>query len=383
MRRLAIFALLFCFVPQAQSGEVGFEEEFALSQNRAEALKKLVPGTDDYYYYHCLHAQNEKRLADAEKLIPLWIQRSGGSETPRIREIRLRSILLGYDADPAKAYAALREWMGLAYGHQREIMGEEPGFPTALNPASIAWEALKARALANHSDLGGFTNRALERLAGEGLDGQRRRHLLQRMERPDVSNLVDLVLADLDFEYSGGFGTIPIHAKMLQSQLDELLKRRPALKDDANFVTTYLVRLQPGPDEDWRHDEAARERTLDRLWAFVSPLAPAFNSLKAHILYQRLAHDRAKGVYDKERFLAYLTLPRQMGYMEPKYLQQRQHREHPVDLSAQYGASSPFPPVGNDEPLVRDFLAHFFLAEDDYKPYARLVRSDYLKPLFA
>ncbi len=33
-------------------GEIGYVEEFALAKDRAEALKQLIPGTDDYYYYH-------------------------------------------------------------------------------------------------------------------------------------------------------------------------------------------------------------------------------------------------------------------------------------------------------------------------------------------
>ena len=37
---------------------------------------------------------------------------------------------------------------------------------------------------------------------------------------------------------------------------------------------------------------------LDRLWAFVSTLEPVHNSLKAHVLYNRLVLDRSQGTYD-------------------------------------------------------------------------------------
>ena len=40
---------------------------------------------------------------------------------------------------------------------------------------------------------------------------------------------------------------------------------------------------------------AAREAYLEQAWAFVKDLEPVFNSLKAHILYQRLEHDRSVG----------------------------------------------------------------------------------------
>jgi len=38
--------------------EIGYIETFSLADDREAALKELVPGTDDYYYYHALHAQN-------------------------------------------------------------------------------------------------------------------------------------------------------------------------------------------------------------------------------------------------------------------------------------------------------------------------------------
>jgi hypothetical protein len=38
--------------------EIGYVETFSLADDRAAALKELVPGTDDFYYYRALHAQN-------------------------------------------------------------------------------------------------------------------------------------------------------------------------------------------------------------------------------------------------------------------------------------------------------------------------------------
>ena len=40
-------------------------------------------------------------------------------------------------------------------------------------------------------------------------------------------------------------------------------------------------------------------------------------------------------------------------------------------------------PVGNDEPLVRAYLMHFFAEADSYATYAETVREDYLRRLFA
>jgi hypothetical protein len=39
----------------AHGGEVDFVEDFAIAKDRAVSLRQLIPGTEDYYYYHCLH----------------------------------------------------------------------------------------------------------------------------------------------------------------------------------------------------------------------------------------------------------------------------------------------------------------------------------------
>ena len=38
--------------------EIGFIDTFSLADDRSKSLEELIPGTDDYDYYHCLHNQN-------------------------------------------------------------------------------------------------------------------------------------------------------------------------------------------------------------------------------------------------------------------------------------------------------------------------------------
>src|SRR5262245_57153602 len=44
--------------PTSRAADVGYAEDFALAKDRAAALGQLIPGTEDYYYYHCLHRLN-------------------------------------------------------------------------------------------------------------------------------------------------------------------------------------------------------------------------------------------------------------------------------------------------------------------------------------
>ena len=112
--------------------------------------------------------------------------------------------------------------------------------------------------------------------------------MLQRLTRPDYPNLVAVIQADLAYKNSGGFGSLKIHSLLTLAQLDELAKNLPSVLTNNTFVTTYASRLLPNPDVDFKHDDKEHEAYLDRLWAFVSKLGPAFNNLKAQVLFQRL-----------------------------------------------------------------------------------------------
>jgi len=363
----------------AQGTEIGFEEEFALAKDREAALEKLIPGTEEYYYYHCLHYQNTGALEKVEPMLRLWRQRHG--RTGQVIEIENRQALLSFEKNPRGTLEFLRDRLGLRFNQQRQAPGAEPDLPSRLDPALVSRDAFVRRALQAYSgSVDGFHVRAFDFLVRQDLDPDRLHSLLQRLERPDLPNLPALVVRDLDHKASQGFGSLTIHRNLLLDQLEACVSLRTSLLDDPRFIETVLVRLVPDADTDWRRDAAAREAFLDRLETFVRRLAPAHNSLKAHVLYHRLAHDHALGVHDKERFLAYLRLPRTVVYVNPRYLEKRASG----DLAQlDRGYPTGLPPVRNDEPLVRAYFEEFFRAEDSWQPYAELVREDWLKRVFA
>jgi hypothetical protein len=362
-------------------GEIGFLEDFSLAQDRAAVLKQLIPGSDDYYYFHCLHYQNTEQYDKVDALLPTWIQRHG--HTPRVREIRHRQALLTYDKNPGKSLAYLVETLGLQFNHERQLPGAQANLPSKLNPELYAREALLNREYSQHGHLEGVEESALDWLIGQDLTPDRRRNLLSRLSRPDHANLVKLIVADLNYANSGGFGSLGIHRQLLVSQLEELVKAKPELLNETNFVYAYIAKLQPSPDEDWQHDPKSLDAYLSRLQAFVDRLAPAHNSLKAHVLYHRLVLDRSQGKYDKEKFLAYLKLPRHTGYAAVKFLETQEARTFPADLNANYTPVTMLAPIGNDEPLVRSYLMHFFVDAAGYKEFEPYVNDVYLKHLFA
>ncbi|NIO42623.1 MAG: hypothetical protein GTO41_22245, partial [Burkholderiales bacterium] len=70
-----------------------------------------VPGTEAYYYYHCLHYQNTQQFDRVDELLGPWIKRRG--ETELVREIQNRQALLTYDQDPSATLDYLRRKLGL------------------------------------------------------------------------------------------------------------------------------------------------------------------------------------------------------------------------------------------------------------------------------
>jgi hypothetical protein len=270
----------------SHGGEIQFVELFALATDRAEALEQLVPGSEDYFYYHCLHHQQSEQFDQVEGLLKRWIKQHGN--TSRVREIQHRQALLTYDQHPRRSLEYLRRELNLHFNHQRELLNQKPNLPTKLDGKLISRETLTREALRRHRNLDGFTDAALDWLTATDLNPIQRRHLLQRLTRPDYPGLAELVVKDLNYKGSGGFGSFEIHRQLLPAQLDACVKSKPELLNHPEFVNTYLAKLQPGHDADWRNDHDELAAYLDRLWSFVSKLEPVHNSLKAHVLYHRL-----------------------------------------------------------------------------------------------
>ena len=165
-----------------QGAEIGFLEDFALSAEREAALQQLIPGTRDYYYYHCLHWQNQGQFDRVEKLLAEWIKRY--RYTGRVHEIRNRQALLRYSNQRQASLAYIRDRLKLRFDHQREVLGQKPNLPTRLDPQSISRETLRPRAFRARQNTDGFEPAAFDWLVAEQLSPTARRHLLSRLQRP-------------------------------------------------------------------------------------------------------------------------------------------------------------------------------------------------------
>jgi hypothetical protein len=383
MRKTLAVSLCWAAARAGLAQEIGYVETFSLAEDREAALRELVPGTDDAYYYQALHAQNTGARERFREVMDRWQRDRDGRVTAGARELLNRQALLDYGREPQATLDYLKRELHLTFSHVRKT-GERAGrAPSALDAALTGPEALRTLALRDPRSLGRLSDEGLAFVAdAAGLTGEQRRHLLSRLRRPDLPGLVGLVAADLAFRDSRGFGHHPVHALLTLEQLDELAGRVPGVRNGKAFVDAYLAKLAPEDEADPDTDGAAREAYLDRLWAFAGTLDPVHNSFKANVLYNRLRHDLTKGVFDRDRFLEYVRLPRQVSYLRPEFRDRVPHANQFAQLGQDFGLVA-LPPVPREEPLVRCFLLEFLKGDADTRAFEPYIRDDHLKPLFA
>ncbi len=389
MKTRWIFAALLLLCPILSGAEdLEFLEKFALSKDRSQVLDELVPGTEDYQYFRSLYDQSQGNLEAVASRLEAWQQRHGKS--PRWQEIRNRQAFLEYDQSPQKTLQYLKNTFQLQFDHQQQKLAQPEQFPSQLDPQLISAPSLKTLALQKHTGLQGFEDHALEELWDDSLSPTRLREWLRRMKRPDHPRLASLVVQDLRNPRSRGFGHIPIHQQMLRSQLDEARQLLPELAEESRFVHAYLRTLWPSDEEDWKNNPALTRAYFERLSEFLNGLSPSFSSLKAQVLYHRLDLDRREKIYNRELFLEYLNLPRDQpsAYLPKKasrksFQLNTKKRAISANLRQDFRNVTLLPPVGNEEPLIRDYLHHFLAPAEDFSEYAPYLENDYLREVFA
>ncbi len=377
MRQFLIISMLWAaFLPSAGAADQTFLQRFALANDRDSVLKELIPGTQDYYYFHCLHYQNTQKYDQVADLMKKWVARY--KQGALIDEILYRQAVLTYERDPQKSLEFIRTRLGLTFNHQKDTLNATPNLPESLNQNLISRERLLQQALTEHRDLKGVTTASFPWLLNTELTPDRRRHLLSRLERPDYPQLAKTIIDDLNYKNSGGFGSLKIHNKLMLDQLKECAALKPRLRDQSAFVNVWLQRLSPGNDVNAAQDKAEKDAHLKRLWDFVKPLSSIHNSLKAHVLYQRLDFNRTGNRYDKDLFLQYIQLPRTAPYMNGDYMNQPMSLRYPADLAADFTAFTRCSVIGNDEPLIRDYLHQLLIKAENTREFEQYLNDRYL-----
>ena len=382
MMMLTLLALV--VLGTARGAEVEFLEKFAFGDREA-ALKKLVPGTEDYYYYRCLHLQLGGKLDEVEKTLKAWRVRMHGASN-RHRRIARRNQLLRYRKDPSGTLEFIRRDLNLQFSHSRRPVTQRgPG--RAVGSSSLDRKFIAPEARVDHylkkdtRGVGSFTDEGLYLLAGRKLSIHQTRAMLARIKDPAYPGLVKLILAELADKYRGGFGARSSHSILTLDQIRELAKARPKLLRDRKFVSAWIARLVPPDGVDVGENTKARTEWLDRLEAFADTLPPIWNSFKAQVLYSRLVHERAEGNYDLKRFKKYLDLPSSGRSGVNPVLVRSARAGEMVNLSSRMVARLPV--IGSDTKLVRDYLEHFLRPAKGTTEFDKYFHGPFLRRVFA
>ena len=366
---------------ESSAQDISFWETYALSEDRGKALEQLVPGSENYYFFHCLHAQNESDLAEVDALLKRWIKRHG--RTAQARIIENRQALLKYGDDPQETLDYLKRQLNLDFNHRRLIPQAQKDLPTVLNPNLIDPEKLIAGLLKQDSNrLSRFNDEGLYLLIDRTLNPRQRRDLLKRVNDPTFPGVVDLIVKDLKAKDAKPFGSLKIHQLLTKSQLESLAEQLPQLRTQQKFVNEFLLRLQPSADTNIQRDAQAYRKHLEAMWKFVSELNPNFNSLKASVLYRLLELDWREGKPDKKRFVRYLQLPRKVAYVNRK-LTDGVRKQSLASLSENFSQFTQSLPINRDEDLVLDYLHTFLESAANSIAFAEYFEGDYLKWQFA
>lgn len=377
---VVVITLLGSVLLSAQQPTTGFAEDFALAQDRAAEIVKLIPGTPDWYYYRCLEREQAGDLDAIPAILAAWVERHGRDE--RVAVIENRLALLHFSARPDFTWRYLQKTLSLDFAARQELPGARSELPTVLDQDLIARARLAQRALELHPrSLDGFHGGYLPRLLTADIEIGLLRQLLDRLDRSDLPGVVELVLRELDDPKSRGFGSLRLHGQLLLDQLDTLAARRPELLRVESFIGAYLARLAPGADEDATSDPVVREAWFDRLETFTRGLGATQNSLKAQVLNGRLRHEFEQGRFDKARFLDYIRLPRRGSYVNADYLRRVRNIAELVDVSRSFVPE--LPQVGDDEALVRAGFERIFATEDTVEPYAPFIDKRWLERCLA
>ncbi|WP_161604221.1 hypothetical protein [Roseiconus nitratireducens] len=362
---------------------IGLMERFALAEDREAVLAELIPGSEDYYFYHCLHYQNTNQLARADAILNEWVASRKGQMTALIHSMTDRQRLLTYDQSPQQTVDYFVRRLGIQLNHSPPARKGTRRFPSQLDPDFLNRERWVQASLRDNVSL---SPAGLRIAAGMYLQGDAKTPIslhdfLNRVDGAYLQQLDELVIQELKSRppREQRFGDLTAHDFLTLEELERVAQSVPAIADDNSLVNAKLRRLRPGGDVDISQQPRERREYLVEVEKYVRTLPPAYNSLKASAAYRLLEANLQFGIWDEALFLHYLSLPRRSPIISP-VLERSSVRANPTDDFTEIAI---LPPIGDETGLVETYLEHFLRDAADTKKFERFLQADYLRRVFA
>ena len=374
--RIKIFFLIYVLILATSMvkadvpSEIDTYEEFALSNNREDVLKKLIPGTEIYFFLNTLYFQQNKKNEDADEMLFKWYKRFPYSQ--QLKMMKDRQALLIFDENPSSTYQLLINNLGLSFDHGKPVSLAPKIYPDLLSPEVYNSELTFTNILRDPNNLSGITIDGLFEISKRKLTREQLNILLKTYPYPDLANLVGLILQDFNNFEKRLFGDLQIHLKLTLSQFNELKEKKPDLLTHEKFVYEYLSRLAPNTIQPLQNHPLEFNKYLLDCWAFIKDLNPSFNSLKATILFSYLNVCLELNQPDFVLFKEFIKLPRQKYYANVTYYQKNSQANEFIQYQKSYSNYIQVPPIPSDEKLVETYLFKLFKASTnmtEYQPY--------------
>ncbi|WP_145391730.1 hypothetical protein [Stieleria neptunia] len=363
---------------------IGLMERFALADDREAILAELIPGSQDYFFYHCLHYQNTSQLDRAEAMLKEWSASRKGSMTALMHSMTDRQRLLTYDQSPKQTIDYLVNRLGIQLNHAPPAKKGTRRYPSELGDNFIDSQQLVKNSLRDNVSLSpiGMQIAADWYLSGNANQTPVSLHdFLKRVDGSYLKGLDQLVIAELRSRPARDqrFGDLSAHQFLTLGELNNVGRSVGAVADDNAFVNAKLRMLRPSADVDISQQPEQRREYLVRLEAYVRTLPASYNSLKASATYRLLEANLAAGIWDANLFLRYLQLPRQSPLISPVLARVGSR----ANLNEDFSQIAILPPIGNEQMLVETYLEHFLRDAQDTRAFERYLQPDFLRRVFA
>ncbi|MCX6868579.1 MAG: hypothetical protein NTV46_20710, partial [Verrucomicrobia bacterium] len=365
-----------------------FRERFADPTTRTTALAELIPGTQSAWFHTALDHQLAGRNTEFNKTMADWkisADRKGNPVSAKgMAVLENRQLLLDYQKKPKTSLAGLIRRLDLKFDDTRPDAAAADSLPTRLDPALVT-EAAFDQAAADQVPDAPYTQYTHTRLYRElehveKFDEAKIRWFLEHLQRADLPGVVPLIDHSLGLDKPVPFGKLPLHQKLTSNQLASLLELRPDLRSNETFALAVLAKMRPGVETDFDRDSKAHADFLRRCRNFTVTLPPALNSLKAHVLFHFLRLQADAGIYPKEDFIAFLTLPRAKHKL---LIVPEAFPPECIKLDADYASVTGCPPVRDDLPLIQSYLQHLLGQAETAKDFVPFIAEKPLSQLRA
>lgn len=356
-------------------------EEYALSNNRSEVLKKLIPGTEIYYFLHTLHLQQTGKIKEAAAMIEKWEEVLPSSN--QVETMKNCQALLTFETSSDVTYQFLKKKLDLNFEHIKPLSLDAPFYETSLDAETYNFDVTMQDLLFNNNDLESFTQLGLYQISTKKLKSEQLQNLLNQYSYNDLPNMVDLVLADFQNDPNRSFGDLTTHLKLTQKQMNELIKKKPNLLTEEKFVNTYLLKLNANLPANFANKPLLVKKHLLDCWAYVKELNPSFNSLKANILFSYLTVCLELNQPDNNLFLEYLKLPRNAFYANNEFYQKANHTNAFIQFDKEFSNISYIPIIRSDSKLIETYLFGLIKSSANMSSYQNYFEKSYFNKLEA